>query len=1197
MRKFSCFIIGTSTLPIQCADILRQHQHQIQGIISSDPMVKQWADKIKIPCYRPSDNSLKWMAELSFDYLFSIVNDYVLPPETLSLPTHYAVNYHDAPLPVYAGMYATSWALINQEKEHGITWHIMTEKIDAGDILKQKLVDITPADTALTLNTKCYEAAIDAFRELVLDLNHNQVIPIPQDLNQRTYFSLYKRPNQGGVISWKQQAEQIDALVRALTFGSYPNYLGMPKLAIQQTLVIVTKVNLLSTNSTALPGTIIEIDDAGFTISTTTKDILIQELLTIDGFPLSIDKLLSQYGLQIGDRLSELEPHIVDYLSTHYQKICKHEKFWLTRLKTFEPLHLPYLENSRTDSYDDTISLKTTIITIPDKVVNFAAQQQWFLSNFLLSAFITYLARLSDTDTFDIGFDIKTITSFSIPDNFFATQLPLQIELNPDHTFIQVHETVQTQLNHNLQHVSYSRDITSRYPQLETIPSFPIIIAYGNDYQPPISTDFTCLISTTDSEIRWLYRPNHLTQATINQMVNQFIYFLHGLTKQPETPLWKISLLRQAELHQLLVEPNRTQLEYPSKLIHQLFEEQADQFPNHIAVVYENNQLTYAQLHQQSNQLAHYLKMLGVGPKTLVGLCIKPSLKVMVGLLGILKAGAAYLPLDPLYPVERLNFMVENSDLPFLITEQQLTEQFQQTGTQLIAIDSDWNMIVDQPIDTPINQNSLDDLAYVIYTSGSTGQPKGSMVIHRGLTNYLCWAKHAYKVDNGQGAPVHSSISFDLTITSLFLPLLVGRTVTLLATYQGSEALSHTLRTNKEFSLIKITPAHLDMLSQLLHPEDIGGRVQRLVIGGEALRTDHLRFWQQHVPETTLINEYGPTETVVGCCVYEVPPNRVFDDTVPIGRPIANTQLYVLNRHRQPVPMGVPGELYIGGHGVARGYLNLPTSTTEKFIPISACNFPIRLQLDEHSQRLYKTGDIVRYLPDGNLEFLGRSDNQVKIRGYRIELDEIISVLNQHPYVDEAVVLVQDEPNKAKQLDAYLVLNNQANSSISITDHQHLTAIQAFLQAKLPEYMVPSTFTIIKSIPLTLNGKVDYQTLITFNRNITYIDSKNHYVAPRNATEKKLVTIWQMVLGLEQVGVEDNFFNLGGHSLLATQIISQIRDDFQVEIPLRSLFEGPTIVDLTQHIETLRWIKQTALEMLASEYPKGIIMEREEDEL
>jgi acyl-CoA synthetase (AMP-forming)/AMP-acid ligase II len=426
------------------------------------------------------------------------------------------------------------------------------------------------------------------------------------------------------------------------------------------------------------------------------------------------------------------------------------------------------------------------------------------------------------------------------------------------------------------------------------------------------------------------------------------------------------------------------------------------------------------------------------------------------------------------------------------------------------------------------------------------------MIPHQGLVNYLSWCTKAYEVAHGRGTPVHSPIGFDLTITSLFPSLLVGQSVRLLPEELGIEALRAVLETEDDFSLIKITPAHLEGLSQLVPAPAVRGRTRALIIGGEALWGASLAFWQTHAPDTRLINEYGPTETVVGCCVYEVPAGASLAGAVPIGRPIANTQLYILDAHLRPVPIGVPGELYIGGDGVARGYLNRPELTAEKFIP-----HPFG---DQPGARLYKTGDLARYQPDQNIEFLGRIDDQVKIRGFRIELGEIEAVLCQHPSVHEAVVIVREDTPGDSHLVAYVV--PQAQQSPSTSD------LRSFLQEKLPEYMVPMAFVILERLPLTPNGKVDRRALPQPKR-------ESPFVAPRNAVEEALAGMWAEVLRLERVGIHDNFFALGGHSLLATQVVSRLRSAFQVELPVRRLFdEGSTVAGLAELLETIRWAAQ-----------------------
>ncbi len=453
-----------------------------------------------------------------------------------------------------------------------------------------------------------------------------------------------------------------------------------------------------------------------------------------------------------------------------------------------------------------------------------------------------------------------------------------------------------------------------------------------------------------------------------------------------------------------------------------------------------------------------------------------------------------------------------------------------------------WPAIAARPAGPPPNHATAEHLAYVIYTSGSTGRPKGVMVTQRGLVNYLSWCVAAYDVAAGQGALVHSSIAFDLTITGMFAPLLVGRPVRLLPDELGPEALHAALAEQHDLSLVKLTPAHLDLLREWIAPERAAGRARAFIIGGEQLLAESLRFWQAHAPATILVNEYGPTETVVGCCVYVAPP-EARAGAVPIGRPIANTRLYVLDRHMQPAPIGVPGELYIGGAGVARGYLGQPGLTAERFVPDAFGAEP--------GARLYRTGDLARYAADGNLEFLGRRDQQVKLRGFRIETGEIEAALLLHPAVRAAAVLLRDTPAGA-QLVAYLAPAEAPADEL-----------RAFLKQRLPEYMLPGAYVPLGALPLTPNGKLDREALPAPEPAARHDGA---YVAPRNPAEERLAAVWAEVLGLERVSVHDNFFALGGHSLLAAQMIGRARRALGANLTLRALFEAPTIAGLAATI-------------------------------
>ena len=639
---------------------------------------------------------------------------------------------------------------------------------------------------------------------------------------------------------------------------------------------------------------------------------------------------------------------------------------------------------------------------------------------------------------------------------------------------------------------------------------------------------------------------------TITRMAGHYATLLTGIASNPEERLSELPLLTEAERSRLLVTWNDTRADYPSEsCAHELFEAQADRTPDAVALAFQAEQLTYRELNRRANQVARYLVDLRVGPDTLVGLCVERSVAMVVGLLGILKAGGAYVPLDPAYPADRLAYILSDSAAPVLLTQTRIAAALPPTSAKTVCLDSEWEAIAQAADANPLRRATPDDLAYVLYTSGSTGTPKGVMVEHRSLVNYLHWCVQAYSAAQGSGAPVHSTLAFDLTVTSLFSPLLAGKTVTLLPEADGIGALGAALRAGRDYSLVKITPAHLELLPQQLPADLAAGSTRALVVGGEALFAEHLSFWRAHAPRARLINEYGPTETVVGCCVYEIPEGAAVSGAVPIGRPIANTQLYVLDANRQPLPIGVPGELYVGGLGVARGYLNRPTLTAEKFIPDPFSSRP--------GARLYKTGDTVRYRPDGSLEFLGRLDDQLKIRGFRVEPGEIEAALTRHPAVREAAVVAREAERGGgppeKRLVAYVVAD--PNAVLAVDE------LRCFLKQALPDYMIPGAIVFLDTLPLTPHGKVNRRALPAPESARPNLGQA--YAGPRNELEKTLADVCAQVLGLDKVGIDDNFFDLGGSSIQSLEVVARA-SAAGVRLTAEMLFEHQTVAELAAGI-------------------------------
>lgn len=670
----------------------------------------------------------------------------------------------------------------------------------------------------------------------------------------------------------------------------------------------------------------------------------------------------------------------------------------------------------------------------------------------------------------------------------------------------------------------------------------------------------TCVRRKESLTAEFHYDPELISTEGIQCLGEQFQTVVESAANNPDSAVSELEILKRSQRQQLLVEFNNTQTNYPqNKCIHHLFEAQVEQTPNNIAVVFEGQQLTYRELNARANQLAHYLQRLGVGSEVLVGICLERCLEIVIALLGILKAGGGYLPIDPALPAEGLAFRLQDAQTSVLLTQQSLVEALPELATPVVCLDSNWQVIAQESDANPTSVVTSENLVYVLFTSGSTGKPKGVAVEHRQLLNYLQGILDRLNLPAGATFATVSTFAADLGNTVIFPALCTGGCLHVVSQERASdpEALADYFRRHP-IDCLKIVPSHIAALLASSPTQSILPR-QRLILGGEAASWDLIEQLQQQALECQILNHYGPTETTVGVLTYPVKGKQVShgSQTVPLGRPLANTQVYVLDKQLQPVPIGVPGELYIGGAGLARGYLNRPELTAQRFITNPFVEK--RAIASESGTRLYKTGDLVRYLPDGNLEFLGRVDHQVKIRGFRIELGEIEALLGQHAGVRQAVVSVWEEELGNKRLVAYVVPNKKQTPSVS--------DLRSFLREKLAEYMVPSAFVMLKALPLTPNGKVDRRALPAPDQTRSGLEEV--YVAPRTSLEEQLAQIWAKVLGLERVGIHDNFFELGGHSLLLTQLLVQVRDALQVDLSLSSLFEVPTVAGLAKRIEAL----------------------------
>ncbi|MFB2833040.1 amino acid adenylation domain-containing protein, partial [Floridanema evergladense] len=930
--------------------------------------------------------------------------------------------------------------------------------------------------------------------------------------------------------------------------------------------------------------------------------------ILLDGWslPLVLKDLWDFYEVILTGKSLERQPSLNyrQYIAwLQQQDVAQSEAFWREKLASFSaptPLMidkpLSHRENGLASYGEQHIELSLSATT---KANSFVREHQLTLSNLVQATWALLLSRYSQESDVVFGASVSgrppVINGVESMVGLFINTLPMRVRFNENTKLLGLLKDLQAQLVESEQ-FAYSSLVeiqgfsdvprgTSLFDTIVVFENYPIDSDLLEDNSNFSFSNFRAIEQTNypltvvvglgeQLFLKASYDKNRFDDGSISRMLGHFVNLLQAIVANPETtPISHLPMLTPSEQQQLLVEWNDTQTDYSvDQSLHQLFEEQVEKTPNAIAIVLENQQLTYRELNDRSNQLAHYLRSFGVGADVLVGICVERSLEMIVGILGILKAGGAYVPLDPDYPTERLRFMLSDSQVSVLLTQQKFvktlyTTSLPQHQAQIVCLDRDWETIAEHSNANPEKTATSDNLAYIIYTSGSTGQPKGVLVNHSNVVRLFAATNDRYHFNEQDVWTLFHSYAFDFSVWEIWGALLYGGKLVVVPYLVTREPESfYKLLVEEKVTVLNQTPS---AFRQLIQAEEslatVGDLKLRLVIfGGEALEPKSLQPWfERHGDrQPQLVNMYGITETTVHVTYRPLTIADVNGTASVIGRPIPDLQVYVLDQHLQPVPIGVPGEMYVGGAGVTRGYLNRPDLTSEKFIANPFDNSKNEavetLYTTSLPPLLYKTGDLARYLPSGELEYLGRIDNQVKIRGFRIELGEIESLLVKHPTVWESVVVVREETPGDKRLVAYVVPKGEA----SIQSEE----LRQFVANQLPAYMVPNTFVVLESLPLTSNGKVDRRALPTPN---VKSEPSDKYVAPRTPVEEMLAQIWIELLKVERVGIHDNFFELGGHSLLATQLVLCIRDRFKVELPLRDLFNAATLAELAQTIANL----------------------------
>jgi amino acid adenylation domain-containing protein len=930
--------------------------------------------------------------------------------------------------------------------------------------------------------------------------------------------------------------------------------------------------------------------------------------IVTDGWSITLllKEISAFYSAECQGTVCEQEPPLQfkDYIQEQLKQnqsaeMAKHQAYWLKQFAGSIPtLNLPTdhpLPPVKTyKGAKAVLKLKSNLCA---SLKTLSKQKGCTLFMTLLAGYMTGLHRLTNQDDILVGIAVagRTLKGSEKIVGYCTHLLPIRSSLVGFPAFSEYLTTIRHILLDAYEHQDYPfasllnqlklpRD-PSRSPlvsatfNLESFSGVPKM--FGLDLElvsPPISyAHFDIALDVIERNGELLLQMNYSTDLfeaeTISRMLGYFQTLLEGIVANPEQWLSDLPLLTQQERQQFLVEWNNTQVAYPKDVcIHQLFEAQVERTPDAVAVVFEDQQLTYRELNRRANQVAHHLRSLGIGSDNLVGICVERSLEMIAGLLGILKAGGAYVPLDPAYPKDRLAYMLNDSQMPVLMTTQKLSTGLPEHQARVVYLDIDWGINSPESDEAPVSELTDENLAYVIYTSGSTGKPKGVAITHRNLVNaYLAW-EDAYELRSLCTSHLQmASFSFDVFSGDLVRALCSGAKLVICPREWLLEPENlYELMRKEKVDCADFVPAVLRNLIQYLDRTKQDLSFMRLLIVGSD--SWHIKEYQQFQrfcgAQTRLINAYGVSEATIDSSYFEsAAVSLSVDGLVPIGRPFANTKIYILDSHLQPVPIGVAGELHIGGAGVARGYLNQPKLTEQKFIPNPFSN--------KLGDRLYKTGDLGRYLPDGTIEFLGRLDNQVKIRSFRIEVGEIEAELSQHPAVQQAVIVDREDRPGNKRLVAYFVPKQK---QVPTPDE-----LRRFLKEKLPDFMLPSAFVHLDVLPLTANGKVNRQALPVPDP--SHMGNEVTFVPPRNLTEETVASIWGDLLGLERVGIHDDFFDLGGHSLLATQVISRLRQALSVELPLRCLFESSTIAELAELVvaQQIQQVESDTLEQILAE--------------
>lgn len=1122
----TCIVLGEGPLPLQCMDILKDKGFEILAFISRDLELSGQMNRYDCP-FLTSTRQLD--PSLHPDYIFSINNGIILKEDLIARAHELVINYHDSPLPKYAGVYATNWALLHQEKKHAVTWHVLDASIDTGDILEQEFIDLTELEPIWSVNMKCFAAALLSFERLIRKIVSGKVKRSPQDLSERSYFPLMERPYHLGLVTPDRSLEELETLQLATQYGSLnDNEFMLPHLFVGKDYYTVTKY-ALEASEVGKAGTIrLESKKAGFFC----KDGLVVPELVFDPNckEVAFAEVLTKQGLKNGDLLET--PANVGQIDKLFADTCKKEMFWKQELAKSEPMPFPFVtaqtaNNKRQDlSFDLPFALELKK-AFPEEKPELV----------LLALLSTLMLRINDQETGTLG--IQTPTTSGIAKEFgtlIRKELPFNLSAPAGHSAKEV--VIQTigLLKTILQSGTCTVDMPLRYKSLRGVAENDFAVVVGLDL--PVQkerNDHSIYLSV--QEDKWMASiPGPAFKGSITNFKDTFHTFVTNILEKPDTSFQLIPLIdsrKVVELGKTLNKPSGTA--FPMEGILDQFDRMVQRQVNKPALVCGDHVSSYQEMEASILQLAGRLQERGVKPTDTVMICLPRCYRFIIAQFAIMRCGATFLPIDSSMPADRKQFIFEDSNSVLVLTNEQDLNRFPEDKKfYLSKLEAS-----DKPFVPPTHPGSL---AYLIYTSGSTGVPKGVRISHKALTCFVSGAIGNYGFQETDRVLQFANLGFDASIEEIFCTLCSGGTLYL----RNEEMLNPEVLI--QFSIdnaLTIWDFPTAFWRQVLATSFEGmfpGSLRTVIIGGEAITNSDFENWKKHPSSACrLFNTYGPTETTVVATVFEVTTDYTLETSIPIGHPLPGYRVFITDKHRNQLPIGLPGELLVAGPALSDGYLNRDEAQQKAF-------FNLNDSLEVH--RCYCTGDLVFSDESGLIHYIGRADGQLKIRGFRVEPGEIENQIMQLGGIKQCVVLGKPTDKGEKQLVAYVVVSNGKNKR---TD-----TLKAECMAVLPNYMVPEHFVELPEIPLTPNGKIDKKQLLAVTLSAKKKKSPNPVSEPLTPLQEKMVNLWREVLEDNTLSLDDDFFENGGHSLRAVRLMASIKKETNVHLPLSSLISCPT---------------------------------------